>query len=105
MWPTVRSLGRVSVAGPSDRAIQVAPSALNLEVGPVGVPALARAAATAVAPFAQGVAHYRQQLRLPPTNALMTDGEPAQEHNLAEIPQCQPVAQPTEHHERDDVAR
>ena len=35
----------------------------------------------------------------------MTDGEPAQEHNLAEIPQCQPVAQPAEHHKSDNVAR
>src|SRR5262245_38970778 len=35
----------------------------------------------------------------------MTDGEPAQQHDLAEIPQCQPVAQSAEHHEGNDVAR
>jgi hypothetical protein len=35
----------------------------------------------------------------------MADGEVAQQHDLAEIPQCQRVAQLTEHHERDDVAR
>jgi hypothetical protein len=35
----------------------------------------------------------------------MADGEPAQEHDFAEIPKCQQVAQPAEHHERDDVAR
>ena len=35
----------------------------------------------------------------------MADGEPAQQHDLAQVPQCQLVAQPAEHHERDDVAR
>ena len=35
----------------------------------------------------------------------MTNGEPAQQHDLAEIPQCQPVAQPAKHHECNDLAR
>ena len=35
----------------------------------------------------------------------MADGEPAQQHDLTEVSQCQPVAQPAEHHEGDDVAR
>src|SRR5271166_88189 len=35
----------------------------------------------------------------------MADGEPAQQHYLAEVSQRQPVAQPAEHHEGDDVAR
>ena len=41
----------------------------------------------------------------PPPDAFMADGESTQQHDLAEIPQCQSVAQPAEHHERDDVAR
>ncbi len=41
----------------------------------------------------------------PLPDAFMADGEAAQQHNLAEIPRCRPVAQPTEHDERNDVAR
>ena len=55
--------------------------------------------------IAQRLTHHGQQLRLPLPDALVADREPAQEQDLAEIPQCQPVAQPAEHHERDDVAR
>src|SRR5215471_21365396 len=88
-----------------DRPIQVAPAAMDLEVGFIDIPALARTASCAVTPLAQHLAHHGQQLRLPLPDALMADGEPTQEHDLAEIPQCQPVAQPTEHHEGDDVAR
>ena len=78
---------------------------MNLEVGFVDVPALTRAASCAVTPLAQRLTHHGQQLRLPLPDALVADSEPAQEQDLAEIPQCQPVAQPAEHHERDDVAR
>jgi hypothetical protein len=88
-----------------DRPIQVAPAAMNLEVGFVDVPTLARAASCAVTPLAQRLTDHRQQLRLPLPDALVAHGEPAQEQDLAEIPQCQPVAQPAEHHERYDVAR
>ena len=78
---------------------------MNLEVGFVSVPAPTRAASDAVSSLAQRLAHHRQQLYLPPPDKLMADGEPAQQHDLAEIPQCQPVAQPAEHHEGDNVAR
>ena len=88
-----------------DRPIQVAPAALDLEVRFVGIPTLARAASHAMTPLSQRLAHHGQQLRLPLSDVFMADGEAAQQHDLAEIPQCQPVAQPTEHHERDDVAR
>src|SRR5215470_15512173 len=98
------SLSIVSMRFPS-RSIQVAPAAMDLEVGFVDIPALARTTSCAVTPLAQHLAHHGQQLRLPLPDALMADGKPAQEHDLAEIPQCQPVAQPAEHHERDDVAR
>src|SRR5215469_800043 len=59
----------------------------------------------AMTPPAQRIFHHGQQLRLPLPDALMADVEPAQQHDLAEIPQCQPVAQPAKHHEGDDVAR
>jgi hypothetical protein len=50
--------------------------------------------------------HPSQAAALPPLpDALVAHGEPAQQYDLAEIPQCQPVAQPAQHHERDDVAR
>src|SRR5271166_1533791 len=78
---------------------------MNLEVGFVSVPALTRAASNAVSALAQRLAHHGQQLRLPPPDGLMADGKPAQQHDLAQVPQCQPEAQPAEHHERDDVAR
>src|SRR5260370_11069368 len=71
----------------------------------VDIPALTRAAPYAVTPLAQRLAHHRQQLRFPLPDAFVADGEPPQEHDLAEIPQGQPVAQPPEHHERDNVAR
>jgi hypothetical protein len=35
----------------------------------------------------------------------VADGEPAPQHDLADIPQRQSVAQPARHHERDDIAR
>ncbi len=88
-----------------DRPIQVAPAAMDLEVGFVDIPALAGAAPYAVTPLTLRLAHHGQQLRLPLPDAFMADGETAQQHDLAEIPQCQPVAQPAEHHERDDIAR
>ena len=88
-----------------DRPIQVAPVALDLEVSLVSLPALTRAASYAVSPLAQRLAHHRQQLRFPPPDGFMADSEPAQQHDLTQVPQRQPVAQPAEHHERDDVAR
>ena len=78
---------------------------MDFEVGFVSVPALTRAASDAVPALAQRLAHHEQQLRLPPPDGFMADGKPAPQHNLAQVPQCQPVAQPAEHHECDDVAR
>jgi hypothetical protein len=42
--------------------------------------------------------------RLPTPDGLIADGETAQQHDLAKIPQRQPVAQPAKLHERDDIA-
>jgi len=38
-------------------------------------------------------------------NALMADSEPTQQHDFAEIPECQPVAQPAEYDEGDNITR
>ena len=75
-----------------DRPIQVAPAAMDLEIGFIDIPALAGAASYAVTPLAQRLGHYGQQLRLPLPDAFVADGEPTQKHDLAEIPQRQPVA-------------
>ncbi len=37
-------------------------------------------------------------------NGLVTKVDPAQRHDLAQVAGRQPVAEPAEHHERDDVA-
>ena len=68
-----------------DRSIQVAPAALDLQVGFIDIPTFAIPAAGAMVPLAQCLAHYGEQLRLPPPDALMADGEPTQKHDLAEI--------------------
>jgi hypothetical protein len=60
-----------------DCSIQVAPPAMDLEVGFVELPALAGVASSAVAPLAQRLTHHGQQLCLPLPDALMADGEPA----------------------------
>ena len=110
------SLGRLHVTGRAqhrvdqvpvaiDGPIQIAPLALNLEVGLICIPTLPRPTPCAMTPFAQSFAHDGQQLRLPPTDTFVADGEPAQQHDLAEISQRQSVAQPAKHHERDDIAR
>src|SRR5262249_59055540 len=87
-----------------DRPIQIAPTALDLEVGFINIPTLARALTSAVPSLAQRLTHYRQQLGLPLPDAFVADSETTQQHDLAEIPQGQPVTQPAEHHEGDYVA-
>jgi hypothetical protein len=49
---------------------------MDLEVSFVSVPALPRAALIAMSPLAQRLAHYRQQLCLPPPDGFVADGEP-----------------------------
>jgi hypothetical protein len=55
-------------------------------------------------PLAQRLTHQGSNFA-PLPDALVAQGEPAQQHDLTEIPQCQPVALPAEHHECDDVTR
>ncbi len=92
------------VSVPVDRSVKVAPPAADLQIGFVNIPADAGGATGPMTPFAQRVAHDGQQVHLPVADSLVAYLDPAQRHNLARIPQRQPVAQPTEHHEGDDVA-
>ena len=92
------------VAVPIDRSIQVAPAAADLQIRLIDVPPGAAAAPPAMPALAQLVAHDRQQLCLPVTNSLVADLDPAQGQDLAQVAQGQPVAEPAEHHEGDDVA-
>lgn len=92
------------VSVPVDRPVEVAPPAANFQVGLVDIPADPGSAPGSVTPFAQRVAHDRQQLCLPVADSLMADFDPAYRHDLTQIPQGQPIAQPAEHDEGDDVA-
>ena len=93
------------VAVPIDRSIEVAPPAADLQVGLVNVPADTGFAPGTLPPFAQCIAHDRQQLRLPSVaNGLVAYLQPPQCHDLAYVAQREPVAQPAEHDEGDNVA-
>ena len=56
-------------------------------------------------PLAEFIAHDGQELCFPVANSLMADLEAAEEQDLAQVPQGQPVAQAAAHHEGDDVTR
>ena len=55
--------------------------------------------------LAELFAHDRQQLRFPIPDGLMAHLDAPQKQDLAEVAQCQTIAQTAEHHECDDVAR
>ena len=84
------------LSAPVDRSVEVAP----FQIGFVTIPADAGGATGPVTPFAQRVAHDGQQLRLPVADGLAAYLDPAQRHNLPQIPQRQPV----EYNEGDDIA-
>jgi hypothetical protein len=93
------------VPGTVDRPIQVVPTALDLQVGFIDIPTLAKCVLCRDAACATPRPSRAAASPFPLADAFMTDSETTQQHDLTEIPQCQPVAQPAEHHERDDVAR
>jgi hypothetical protein len=93
------------VSVPVDCPVEVASPAADLQIGVVSIPADAGCAPGPVTPFAQRVTHDGQQLYLPVADGFVSYLYRAQRHNLAQVPQRQPVAQPAEHHEGDDVAR
>ncbi len=102
--PVLAEHGVDQVSVPIDRPVEVDPAATDLQVGLVNIPAAPAAAPRAVPALAERVAHDRQQLRLPIANGLMAHLDPAQRHDLAQVAERQPIAQPAEHHEGDDVA-
>ena len=65
------------VSVPVDRPVEVAPPAANFQVRLVDIPADPGSAPGSVTPFAQRVAHDRQQLCLPVADSLMADFDPA----------------------------
>src|SRR5687768_16105253 len=89
-------------AGAVDGTIEIAPAALDLDVGLVDVPA--PACLTAPAP-PQVLGQGRGELRFPLAHRLMAEHEAADEEHLGQVTQGELVAQAPEHHERDDVAR
>jgi len=58
----------------------------------------------AAAALAQRITQDRQQLRLPVANSFVAHVDAAQRHDLAQVAERQPVAEPAEHYEGDDVA-
>src|SRR4051812_44207979 len=90
----------VAVDGP----IEVGPAATDLQVRLVHVPAAAAAGtAPAMPALAELVGQCRRELRFPLAGGLMAEDDPADEEHLAEVAQGQAVAQPPQHHERDDI--
>ena len=92
------------VSVPVDRPVEVDPAAADLQVGLVDIPACPGYTALPEPALAQRVAHDGQELRLPVPDGFVADLDPTQRHDLAQVPQGQPVAEPAEHHEGDDVA-
>jgi hypothetical protein len=88
-----------------DCPVEIAPSAADLQVGLVNIPADPGASPCPATPFTQFIAHDGKQRRLPVADGLVADLNPAQRHDLAEVAQRQPVVPPAEHDEGDDVAR
>jgi hypothetical protein len=66
--------------------VEVTPSAADLQIGFINIPADAGCATGPVTPLAQRVTHDGQQLHLPVADGLVAYLDPAQRHNLAQIP-------------------
>src|SRR3954470_2379676 len=98
------SLNSTSTSAPlrSMARLKIAPAPIHLEVGFIDIPAAARLAATALP---QVLGQRRRELGLPLADGLMAEYDTAQGEHLGQVAQAQLVAQPPEHHERDDVGR
>ena len=104
MSPVLAEHGVEQIAVPVDRPVEVAPVAADLQVGLVDIPARPRSEALPEPALAELIAHDRQQLRLPVAVGFVAHLDPTQRHDLAQVAQRQPVAEPAEHHEGNDVA-
>src|SRR4051812_27207655 len=88
--------------GTIDRAIQIAPTAIDLDVRLVSVPTLSDPSFT---PTPEFVDQGWSELRLPVADRLVAElNSPDQEH-LGQITQAQFISEAPEHHECDDGRR
>ena len=85
-----------------DRAVQIAPTAIDFNVRLVGVPALSNPAFPSPT---QTVDQEWGKLRLPVANRLMAELNSPDQKHLRQITQAQLVPESPEHHECDDVGR
>jgi hypothetical protein len=84
-----------------NRPIQIAPSAMDFDIGFIDVPGAADTAATTPA-TAMIVDQQRRELRLPIQNSLVGELDTTQKEHLRQIAQAQPVTQSPEDNECDD---
>src|SRR3982751_1695401 len=82
---------------------KVAPPPAHLQIGFVHMPVAAAGTALAVTAPAEFVAQQRRELGLPLADRFVAEDDAALEEHLGQITQGQPVAQPPQHHQRDDV--
>jgi len=87
-------------SGTVDRPIQVTPASMDLDVGFVNVPGPANPTAPAAAKL---IDQRRREFRLPLTDRLRAELDPAKEKHFGQISQAQFVTETPEHNERDDV--
>ena len=85
-----------------DGAIEIAPMPVHLDVRLVNVPALPDPTASATA---QTFSQYGRELGFPVADRLVTEHDAADQEHLRQVAQAEFIAQPPEHHERDDVGR
>ena len=83
-------------------AIEIAPMPVHLDVRLVNVPTFPNLAASATA---QTFSQCSRELRVPVADGLMTEHDAAYQEHLRKVAQAEFVAQPPEHHGRDDVRR
>src|SRR5690349_4356760 len=83
-----------------DRPVEIAPRAVDLDVGLINVPA---AADLAAAPLAQGITEPRRQLGFPIPHRLVGEDDAADQEYLGQITQAQLVTQAPEYHQKHYV--
>lgn len=90
---------------PVDGAIQVAPAATDFQVRLIHVSGSATGTTLAATALPEFGSQNGGELRLPIANRLVAEYDTALEEHLAQVSQGQAVAQPPQHHQRDDVIR
>jgi hypothetical protein len=89
-------------AAPADRAIEIVPSAVNLDASLIHFPGTANTRATTTAP-AKVLDQQRRDLRLPVSYRLRAEFEATEEKHFGKITEAEFVVQPPKHREGDHV--